>query len=130
VSHACVETSAAQLIAHERRWSRTIRTIDPAGHLGSALTHPFAFALIVVLLSSEAAWSWALVLGAILARFVLKLQLNRALRQPDRNLGLLPIWDLALFAVFVTSFFSSRVVWRGFSFHVGNDGMLYPVQDE
>ena len=37
VAHACVETSARQLIAHELRWSRTIRRVDPLGHLGSAL---------------------------------------------------------------------------------------------
>jgi ceramide glucosyltransferase len=31
--------SAAEFVAHELRWSRTIR-IDPGGHLGSVLTHP------------------------------------------------------------------------------------------
>jgi ceramide glucosyltransferase len=129
VSHACSETSASRLIAHELRWSRTIRSIDPAGHFGSALIHPLAFALIATLLSGAAAWSWPLVLIALLARIMLKLCSDRALRQRHRDLWLLPIWDIVSFGIFVTSFLSSRVVWRGFSFMVDSKGLLYPVQD-
>ncbi|MBB5460099.1 ceramide glucosyltransferase [Paraburkholderia sp. Cpub6] len=33
VSHACVETSVTSLLSHELRWSRSIRSIDPTGHL-------------------------------------------------------------------------------------------------
>jgi ceramide glucosyltransferase len=34
------------------------------------------------------------------------------------------------FSIFVASFFSTRVIWRGFSFKVDGDGLLSPVQDE
>jgi ceramide glucosyltransferase len=57
ISHACVESSALQLIAHELRWSRTIRSIDPLGHIGSALIHPLAFTLPAVAFSGGAAWT-------------------------------------------------------------------------
>jgi ceramide glucosyltransferase len=130
VSHACVETSATKLIAHELRWSRTIRTIDPIGHLGSALTHPLAFALLAVALSGGAAWAWPLAAAALLARLVLKVQSDHALRQAHRDLWLLPFWDIVSFWIFVASFFSTRVIWRGFSFKVDGDGLLSPVQDE
>jgi ceramide glucosyltransferase len=130
VTHACVETSAVKLIAHELRWSRTIRTIDPAGHLGSALAYPLAFALLAVMLSGNASWSWPLALVALVTRLLLKFQLDRALRQPYRDVWLLPVWDLISFGIFVTSFFSTRVIWRGFSFNVGGDGLMYPVKDE
>ncbi len=130
VSHACVETSATRLIAHELRWSRTIRSIDPLGHLGSVLIHPLALALLGIALSGAAWWSWMLALGAMCARLALKLLSDRALRQPHRDLWLLPIWDIVSFAIFVASFFSSRVIWRGFSFNVDGDGLLSPVQDE
>jgi ceramide glucosyltransferase len=130
VSHACVETSAAKLVEHELRWSRTIRTIDPVGHLGSALVHPLAFALLAAVLSGAAAWSWALAVVALLARLALKWQTDHALRQPRRDLWLLPFWDIVSFSIFVASFFSTRVIWRGFSFKVDGNGLLSPVQDE
>ncbi|WP_242539965.1 bacteriohopanetetrol glucosamine biosynthesis glycosyltransferase HpnI [Trinickia mobilis] len=130
VSHACVENSAAKLLAHELRWSRTIRTIDPIGHLGSALIHPFAFAMLAVLLSGGAGWSWAVAGAALLARFTLKWQTDRALRQPHVDLWLQPVWDIVSFMIFVASYFSTRVVWRGFRFKVDGNGLLSPVQDE
>jgi ceramide glucosyltransferase len=130
VAHACVETSVAKLVAHELRWSRTIRTIDPLGHLGSALIHPFAFAMFAVLFSGAASWSWPFALLALLARLALKVQSDHALRQPYRDLWLLPFWDIVSFSIFVASYFSTRVIWRGFSFKVDGDGMLSPVQDE
>lgn len=130
VSHACVETSATRLIAHELRWSRTIRSIDPVGHLGSVLVHPLALALLGLMLSGAAAWSWALALVAVAARLTLKLLSDRALRQPLRDIWLLPIWDIVSFTIFVASFFSTRVIWRGFTFKVDNDGLMSPVQDE
>ena len=130
VSHACVETSVAKLISHELRWSRTVRTIAPVRHLGSALIYPLAFALLGVLLSGAATWSWSLALVAMFARLALKLLSDRALRQPRRDLWLLPIWDIVSFAIFVASFFSTRVIWRGLSFNVDGDGLLYPIPDE
>jgi ceramide glucosyltransferase len=130
VSHACVETSATKLIAHELRWSRTIRIIDPIGHLGSALTHPLAFASLAVALSGGAAWAWPLAAAALLARLALKVQSDHALQQARRDLWLLPFWDIVSFWIFVASFFSTRVIWRGFSFKVDGDGLLSPVRDE
>jgi ceramide glucosyltransferase len=130
ISHACVESSAAQLIAHELRWSRTIRRIDPLGHLGSALIHPFAFALLAVIFSAGGWWAWSLALAAICARLALKLLSDRALKQAHRDLWLLPFWDIVSFAIFVASFWSSRVIWRGVSFEVDGDGLLSAAQDE
>ncbi|MDE1179874.1 bacteriohopanetetrol glucosamine biosynthesis glycosyltransferase HpnI [Paraburkholderia sp.] len=130
VAHACVETSARKLFAHELRWSRTIRRIDPLGHFGSALTHPVPFASMAAALSHGAIWACSLVLAAVGARVALKLLTDRALDQPLRDLWLLPLWDVVAFAIFVASFFSSRVIWRGFTFNVDGDGMLSPVQDE
>jgi ceramide glucosyltransferase len=130
ISHACVESTAAQLIAHELRWSRTIRSIDPLAHLGSALIHPLAFALLAVLFSGGAWWAWPLAFVAVCARLALKLLSDRALQQAHRDLWLLPLWDIVSFALFVASFWSSRVIWRGFSFNVDGDGLLSVAHDE
>jgi ceramide glucosyltransferase len=128
--HACAETTAAKLVAHELRWSRTIKSIDPLGHLGSALTHPFAFAMLAVLLSGGAGWSWLLALCALLARLALSLRADRAVRLPHRDVWIQPLWDVVAFVIFVASYFSTRVVWRGFHFTVDGNGQLSPVPDE
>jgi ceramide glucosyltransferase len=130
ISHACVESSAKQLVAHELRWSRTIRYIDPLGHLGSALIHPLAFALLAVAFSGGAIWAWPLALIAMCARLALQLLTDRALRVRSRDMWLQPLWDIVSFAIFVASFLSSRVIWRGFSFKVDGDGLLSAARDE
>jgi ceramide glucosyltransferase len=130
VSHACVETSFSRLFAHELRWSRTVRTVDPIGHLGSALAHPLALALLAILFSGFAAWSWRLAAAALIVRLALKIVTDRVLRLPRRDLWLMPLCDAISFAVFVASFFSMRVTWRGFRYSVGGNGKLSRVQDD
>jgi len=130
ISHACGEASFTKLFAHELRWSRTVRTVDPLGHLGSALAHPFAMALLAVFLSAFAPWSLRLAAVALLVRLALKLWSNHVLRQPSRDLWLLPLCDVLSFAIFIISFFSTRVTWRGFNFNVDGNGLLSSVRDE
>jgi ceramide glucosyltransferase len=130
VRHACVETTFTALFTHELRWSRTIRAADRSGHLGSALMHPFALALVAVLASGGAPAAWALALAALAARAALKWQTDRAIGEPCRGLWLLPMWDIVQFMIFVASFGSSRVVWRGFHFSVDGNGLLAPLHDD
>jgi ceramide glucosyltransferase len=130
VSHACVERSFSKLVAHELRWSRTIRAVDPLGHLGSALMHPFAFALLAVLLSWGATWALLLSGAALGARLVLKLRLDIALGQPFRDAWLLPLYDLLALGILAASYCSRVVVWRGFRFKVDAKGMLSPIPNK
>jgi ceramide glucosyltransferase len=60
----------------------------------------------------------------------LKVLSDRVLRQARRDLWLMPLWDIVSFTIFVASFWSSRVIWRGFSFRVDGDGLLSVAQDE
>lgn len=130
VSHACVEDSLARLVSHELRWGRTIRAVDARGHLGSALAHPLALALLAVLLSGGAAWSWLLAAAALGARLALKLRVDRSLRLPSRDLWLLPAWDLLALGIFAATFLSGRVRWRGFEYRVDGKGQLSQVTNE
>ena len=41
IGHSCPENSARALWRHEVRWARTIRSVDPAGYAGLAITHAF-----------------------------------------------------------------------------------------
>jgi ceramide glucosyltransferase len=125
ISHGCAETSFRKLAAHELRWSRTIRAVDPAGHLGSAFSHPFALALLAAALTGFTARSLGLAAAALLSRVILKLWTDHLLRRINlRDVGLLPVCDLILFGIYVASFCSARVTWRGVRFDVSSDGLL------
>jgi ceramide glucosyltransferase len=130
IRHACPETTFSRLVSHELRWSRTIRAIDRGGHLGSALTYPLAFALLAALMSGGAEWSWPLVALALVARGVLKRKVDRATGERLRGLWVLPISDIVSFAIFVASFLSGRVVWRGVDLSVDGKGQLYPLRND
>ncbi|SAL84971.1 Acyl-CoA dehydrogenase-like protein [Caballeronia arvi] len=124
VHHACVETRLLQLIAHELRWCRTIRAADRTGHLGAVLMHPFPLALLSVLFSWGNPLACGLVVLTLIVRAMLIWQTDRATRERCSGFPWLPLWDVLQFVIYVASFFSSRVLWRGQSFDVDEDGLL------
>jgi len=129
VRHACVENTFTQLFAHELRWSRTVRAADRSGHLGAVLMHPFALAMLAVALSGGAVAAWSLAAVALVARAWLIWKIDRATGDKPGGLLCLPIWDIVQFSIYVASFCSSGVVWRGTRFRVDRNGMLSPVHE-
>jgi ceramide glucosyltransferase len=130
VQHACVENTFTKLFAHELRWSRTIRAADRSGHLGAVLMHPFPLALLAVILSGGAVAAWALAGIALFARAVLIWKTDRATGQKGSGRWCMPLWDIVQFGIYVASFCSSGVVWRGTRFRVDENGMLSPVPEK
>jgi ceramide glucosyltransferase len=123
LDHICCEDSFAAMLAHELRWTRTIRRVDPLGYAGTVVTHAIPFALITLLLTPGRA-SVGLLLAALACRRALQIQVDRVL---GRSLGgpwWGPIRDVLSFAVFVASFWSGAVSWRGRSYRVRRDGTL------
>lgn len=127
VQHACVENTFSQLFSHELRWSRTIRAADRWGHLGAVLMHPFALAMLAVAFSGGAKAAWILACAALLGRVLLVWKVDRATNNRTDGRLCLPLWDIVQFAIYVASFCSSGVVWRGTRFRVDGNGMLSPV---
>ena len=126
VGHACVERTFSQLISHELRWCRTIRAADRMGHLGAILMHPFPLALLAVLFSFGNPLAWRLIVLTLTARSILVWQTDRATGERCIGFPWLPLWDVLQFFIYVASFFSSRVQWRGQHFDVDDDGLLTP----
>ena len=103
VGHSCAETSLAEVWRRELRWARTIRTLDPWGHAGSAVTHPFAFALLAAATGAPVQ-GLALAVLAIACRVVLLHVTARTPRLAPSGDWLVPLRDLLSFAIFVWSF--------------------------
>ncbi len=123
VAHVCSEQSAHDLIRHELRWARTIRSIDPAGFAGLAITHALPLALIGLLLGGINP-AGLIVVAALACRFVLQSEVNRAFRLRGEFFWLGPLRDILSFAIFIVSFFGRGVEWRGHRYGLRADNRL------
>jgi ceramide glucosyltransferase len=130
VQHACEENTFLKFFSHELRWSRTIRAADRSGHLGAVLMHPFALALLALVCSGGAGAAWFLACAALLGRVLLVWKVDRATHSTTHGLLWLPLWDIVQFAIYVASFCSSGVVWRGARFRVDGNGKLSPIHEK
>ena len=127
VGHTAAEASAADLFRHELRWSRTIRLVNPSGHLGSFVTHGFAFALMAAFLLHFNAVSLILLAAALTSRLFLKARIDALFGTYAGPFSLMPLRDLLSFAVFLVSLFGERVHWRGSRFAVEPSGVMSQV---
>ena len=127
VDHGCSETSLGEVIAHEMRWAVTVRMIDPAGHVGSVVTHALAWALIGVILTAGAPAGWAILILAMACRLWLKWRIDHAAGASSGSALLLPIRDIMSFAIFSASLFARAVYWRGERFRVSSDRTMSPA---
>jgi ceramide glucosyltransferase len=125
------EPSFDSLVRHELRWLRTIRVLRPR-------SFPFIFVTFVVPLavfgiaaaapaSLRSSAVWALFGAAVTARLVL--YFVHRLRDPNpwSDLWLVPMRDALICWVWLRSFFTSHVTWRGSKFAVGADGVMRPL---
>jgi ceramide glucosyltransferase len=124
VAHSFEEESLIEVVRHELRWSRTIFTVDPAGYVGSGLTHALPLALIGAALRGFDVWGLAAVLTALASRLFLKYRLTREFNLPNPDYALLVGRDILSFVVYFASFWSTRVNWRGQDFALAPDGTL------
>ena len=124
IDHRCSERSLRDMLVHEFRWARTVRLIEPAGYLGSIVTHFFMLALIGALFLGLTAWSlWALGVVCLL-RLALADRLGRYAEARRSDLFWVFFRDLLSFVVFVAAFFGNKVEWRGTKLQVSRAGEI------
>jgi ceramide glucosyltransferase len=124
IDHVFPETSAREVFSHELRWARTIRLVEPAGYLGSAIIHFVPLALIGSALTGFADWSLVLLFALASFRQAQAMILTRLMASDPSVLWMLPMRDLMAFWVFVVAIFGDRVEWRGARLKVGRNGAI------
>ena len=124
IDHVFPERGAREMLAHELRWARTIRLVQPAGYLGSVIVHFTPLALVGAALTGFSGWSVAVLAALVLFRQAQAYVVSRLLAADRRLLWLLPLRDLLSFGVFVTAIFGDRVEWRGNRLRVQRDGVI------
>ncbi len=122
IGHVCPDTGTWATLARELRVARTIKVVDPVGYAGTAIAHPFALALIGALLGAPDAG--VVVACALACRMTLGLAMQRAFRLRPQPVWLIPLHDLAAFAIYLLSFAGRGVTWRRYKYRVASDGTL------
>lgn len=122
VGHHCFEGSLRQLVRHQIRVARTIKSIYPLAYAGTIVTHPWPLSLLALLSGSSAAFMVAI--AVLLSRILLCGCVEWRFSLPRQNYWLVPVHDLVAFGIYVTSFFGAKVYWRGADYRVASDGKL------
>jgi ceramide glucosyltransferase len=123
VGHVFQERTARALLASQLRQACTIKGIDPVGHFGSIITHPFALALIALALGGGGE-AIALAVAALACRAGLWWCMQRRFGARANDYLLLPVRELLAFATYVASFFVATVTWRGQRYRLSDHTLI------
>jgi ceramide glucosyltransferase len=129
------EPTPADLLAHELRWMRVIRTVQPFGFAGMVITYAVPATLLAAAVSGRP-WALMLPVAAVLLRWALHwvaqggppTEVVTGPHRGPRATGmswLVPLRDLMSFGVWGASFASRRVVWRQQTLRLHANGVLY-----
>ena len=127
------ELSLRDLFAHELRWGRTVRSVEPLGYAASAIQLPLFWATVAVLLMPFAGWSWLALAVVWVIRGLTAGLIDRMVHSvPGGPRGtvsfpLLPLRDWMSAIVMLGSFTGRRVAWRGQTLHLPARVLLTPV---
>ena len=131
VDHHLPDYSLHGFLQHQLRWARSVRDARRWGYTGVVLTFGVPWALLAVLLSRGAAWSWGLLAVAAGLRLAMAVTVGAGiLRDPDllRLMPLLPLRDVVAMMVWIASFTGHTVAWRGDEF-ILEKGKLRPIRE-
>ncbi len=127
VVETCVdERTLPQLVRHELRWLRTIRTVRPLGYTLAGITFSLPVAALGALIASGAPQALLLLAIAAIARVMLHCA-GRRKSSALSQLWALPLADLLGFALWCWGFATRRVHWRQDRFWVARDGSVQPI---
>jgi ceramide glucosyltransferase len=117
-------------LRHELRWAIGLRNIRPWGHAGLVFTHGLVWSLA----AAAVAPSKAVAIGYVVSYLVLRLLMAWVigvwgLKDPvlRRRLWLVPLRDAVAFLIWLASFASNRIQWRGLKFTI-RKGRLTPFE--
>lgn len=116
-------------LRHELRWAIGLRNIRPLAHLGLVFTHGIFWALLAAALAHSALTAGLYVAGYVVLRFAMAWTAGVwGLKDPvmRKRIYLVPVRDALAFLIWLASFASNRIQWRGLEFTI-EKGILVPV---
>ncbi len=108
---------------HQLRWSRSTRDSRRAGYFGLVVTYVLPWALLTIVASGVALWSFSLFSIALLVRVAVALSVGVGILRDGqvlRDLLLLPLRDAFGLFFWAWSYADDIIVWRGELFRLKN----------
>lgn len=121
------DCTAADLVAHELRWRRTIRNLSPYGYGFSVVTLGLPVTALQLLLTQGAVPAAAIFSTTALASTLIHFNARRP-GASTTVLLLVPFRDLLHFGLFIWSFVTRRVQWGDDHYEVSRDGDAQPIE--
>jgi ceramide glucosyltransferase len=109
--------------AHQLRWARGVRDARAGGYFGLVFTFGILWALLAVVASEGALWSWATLASTLFLRGAVALVVGWKVlrdRQVLKYAWLIPLRDLVAVVVWIASLRGHTVTWRGDRFTLKN----------
>lgn len=119
-----------ECFAHQVRWNLTMRHAQPWGHFGLILTHGLPWAVLAAAIAPSAWISAAYLAGYVVVRGAMAWTVGVwGVGDPllRRKMYLVPLRDAFAFVVWVKSFFTRRINWRG-SWYTIRNKRLVPIE--
>ena len=102
--------------AHQLRWARGVRDARAGGYFGLAFTFGIVWALLAVLASGGALWSWAALASTLFLRYAVAFLVGWKILGDLEVLHyawMIPLRDLIAVVVWAVSLGGQTVTWRG-----------------
>jgi len=120
------EADLSDLVRHELRWLRTIRTVQPLGFTLGAITFGFPVAAAGSVLAAGSMTTLAMAAITATARLMINSPPRSSYSLPGQ-LWLVALNDLLGLVLWCWSFATRRVHWRDGRYHIARDGSIHPI---
>src|SRR5437868_3496222 len=130
IDHMVFHHSFVASMRHQVRWMRSTRFSRPKGHLGTVLTYAMPYGvlgLLAGLASGHAVLGWALFGAAFLNRVVQSITAGYFVagdRKALTHAFLYPIRDLLGAFLWIGSYLSAKIDWRGEEYRLSTGGLM------
>lgn len=126
VENLVQESDLPSLVAHELRWAKTVRAVQPLGYTFSFISYAVPVTLAGILTGPLQPLSWVLLTGAVVLRVLIHRSVRINLNAPVVNAGVWRILqrDLLSFGIWFAAFFGRTVSWRQHKLSLDGNGNL------
>jgi ceramide glucosyltransferase len=130
IDHMVLQADFVDSIKHQVRWMKSTRFSRPKGHFGTSLTFGVPFGVTAwagALMLGMPVLGWCALLGSVLGRSVQAWVVGRYVVQEKRiwtAMVLFPLRDLIGPLIWLLSYASNRIQWRGEIYELVDGGRM------
>lgn len=134
IDHMVLQAGFVDSIEHQVRWMKSTRFSRPKGHLGTSLTFGVPFGVMIwagALALGMPVLGWVALLGSVLGRGIQAWVVSKYVVNERRiwaTVLLFPLRDLIGPLIWLLSYASNRIQWRGETYELEDGGLMKPVR--